>query len=49
MAENYQLMPSLQEYVLVSQAEARVERYRRLPSGAWKYSDEVILGDTFIA
>jgi hypothetical protein len=25
--------------VLVSQAEPRIERYRRLPSGAWEYSD----------
>jgi Uma2 family endonuclease len=37
--QHYQLVPSLQEYVLVSQSEARVERYRRLPSGAWEYSD----------
>lgn len=37
--QHYQLIPSLEEYVLVSQAEARVERYRRLPSGAWEYSD----------
>jgi hypothetical protein len=29
----------LQEYVLVSQAESRVERYRRLPTGAWEYTD----------
>ncbi len=25
--------------MLVSQAEARVERYVRLPSGAWEYTD----------
>ena len=37
--QHYQLIASLQEYVLVSQAEARVERYRRLPSGTWEYSD----------
>ena len=37
--QHYQLIPSLDEYVLVSQAEARVERYRRLPSGAWEYTD----------
>jgi Uma2 family endonuclease len=37
--QHYQLIPSLQEYVLVSQADARVERYRRLPSGTWEYSD----------
>jgi Uma2 family endonuclease len=36
---DYQLIPSLQEYVLVSQVETRVERYRRLPNGAWEYSD----------
>lgn len=35
----YQQISSLQEYVLVSQAEARIERYRRLPSGAWEYSE----------
>jgi Uma2 family endonuclease len=37
--QHYQLIPSLQEYVLVSQAESRVERYRRLPTGAWEYTD----------
>jgi hypothetical protein len=25
--------------VLVSQSEPRIERYRRLASGAWEYSD----------
>jgi Uma2 family endonuclease len=34
---HYQLVPSLQDYLLVSQDEPRVERYRRLPSGAWEY------------
>jgi Uma2 family endonuclease len=37
--QHYQMIPSLQEYVLVSQAEARVERFRRLPSGTWEYSE----------
>ena len=37
--QHYQLIPSLQEYVLVSQAQPRVERYRRLASGAWEYVD----------
>lgn len=37
--QHYQLIPSLQEYVLVSQSETRVERYRRVPSGVWEYSD----------
>jgi Uma2 family endonuclease len=37
--QHYQLISSLQEYVLVSQSEPRIERYRRLPSGSWEYSD----------
>jgi Uma2 family endonuclease len=37
--QDYQLIPSLQEYVLVSQGLPRVERYRRLPNGTWEYSD----------
>lgn len=37
--QHYQLIPSLQEYVLVGQAEPRIERYRRLPGGTWEYSD----------
>jgi Uma2 family endonuclease len=36
---HYQLIPSLAEYVLVSQAGPRVEHYRRLPSGTWEYRD----------
>jgi Uma2 family endonuclease len=35
---DYQRIPSLQEYVLVSQVP-RVEIYRRLPSGTWEYRD----------
>jgi len=35
---DYQLIPSLREYVLVSQ-EPRVEIYRRLTSGTWEYVD----------
>jgi Uma2 family endonuclease len=35
---DYQLIPSLQEYVLVSQ-DSRVEIYRRLTSGSWEYLD----------
>jgi Uma2 family endonuclease len=34
----YQRIPSLQEYVLVSQ-EPRIEIHRRLPSGAWESID----------
>jgi Uma2 family endonuclease len=37
--KQYQLLPSLQEYVLVSRHEPRVERYRRLSSGDWEYRD----------
>lgn len=36
---HYQQIPSLQEYVLVSQDANRVERYRRLPSGGWEYTE----------
>lgn len=35
----YQTIPSLKEYVLVGQGPPRVERYRRLPSGAWEYTE----------
>jgi len=35
---DYQLIPSLQEYVLVSQ-ESRVEVYRRLTAEHWEYLD----------
>jgi Uma2 family endonuclease len=50
--QHYQLIPSLQEYVLVSQSHARIERYRRLDSGAWEYVDiregvvELVAGGT---
>jgi Uma2 family endonuclease len=37
--QHYQLIPSLREYVLVSQTEPRVECYRRLASGSWEYVD----------
>lgn len=37
--QHYQLVPSLDEYVLVSQSHPRIEVYRRLPSGAWEYRD----------
>ena len=35
----YRLIESLQEYLLVSQMECRIERYTRLASGEWVYSD----------
>jgi len=37
--QHYQLIPSLQEYVLVGQSYARIERYRRLEGGDWEYHD----------
>lgn len=37
--QHYQLIPTLQEYVLVSKSQTRVERYRRLASGGWEYQD----------
>ena len=36
--EDYQRIPSLQEYVPVSQ-HPRIEVYRRLDSGTWEYRD----------
>lgn len=35
---DYQRIPSLQEYVLISQ-DPRVEVYRRMSSGSWEYHD----------
>ncbi len=37
--QHYQRIPSLQEYVLVSQSEPRIEWYRRLSSGGWEYHE----------
>jgi Uma2 family endonuclease len=37
--QDYQLLPSLREYVLVSQSAPRIEHYRRLGSGGWEYHD----------
>ena len=36
---HYQQIPALQEYVLVSQSHPRIERYRRLKSGRWEYTE----------
>lgn len=36
--DDYQQIPTLREYVLVDQSSPRLERYRRLESGAWEYS-----------
>jgi Uma2 family endonuclease len=37
--QHYQLIPSLREYVLVSQWPPRIELFRRLSSGSWEYRD----------
>ena len=37
--EHYQRLPSLQEFVLVSQSHPRVEHYRRMATGGWEYHD----------
>jgi Uma2 family endonuclease len=36
---HYQQIPSLREYVLVSQASPRVEVFRRLSDGTWQYRE----------
>jgi Uma2 family endonuclease len=38
-AVHYRRIPSLEEYLLVWQAEARVERYRRSGGGEWRVTD----------
>jgi Uma2 family endonuclease len=40
--QDYQSIPSLQECVLISQHEPRVEVYRRSPGGTWEYSDTTV-------
>lgn len=47
--EGYQGIPSLSDYVLVSQSEPRIEQFRREPNGSWLYravgpGDRVALG-----
>lgn len=39
--EGYQRLPSLTDYVLVSQGEARIEHFRRSADGAWVYRSSV--------
>jgi Uma2 family endonuclease len=36
---HYRSIDSLQEYLLISQTECRVERYARQSSGEWAYTD----------
>lgn len=44
-AEHYRRIASLQEYVLVAQAEPRVERYRRQSERDWAFSEASALDD----
>jgi Uma2 family endonuclease len=39
--EGYQRLPSLMDYVLVSQTEPRIEHFRRESSGSWVYRSAV--------
>ena len=48
--EGYQRLPSLTDYLLVSQAETRIEQFRREAHGVWAYralgpGDRVVLTD----
>jgi Uma2 family endonuclease len=43
---NYQKLESLQTYALISQDEARVEVFSRLPDGAWRY--KLLEGDAML-
>ncbi len=36
--ESYRQLPSLTDYLLVSQREASIEHYRRQPDGSWRYT-----------
>jgi Uma2 family endonuclease len=44
--ENYRRIPSLRDYLLVSQDEPRVERYTRHEDGMWLFSETVGLDAT---
>ena len=39
--QHYRALDSLQEYVLIAQDQARIERYLRQPSGEWLLADAV--------
>ena len=40
--------PTLQEYVLVSQTEARVEHFRHQPDGTWKMQEAIGLNSMVV-
>ncbi|MBK9261170.1 MAG: Uma2 family endonuclease [Polyangiaceae bacterium] len=43
---HYRRIPSLMEYVLVSQAERRIEVFRRNAAGKWELAEEALAGQT---
>lgn len=45
---HYRSIQSLQEYVLISQTECRIECYSRQPSGEWVYNDITDLQGTIV-
>jgi Uma2 family endonuclease len=45
---HYRRIPSLQEYVLVAQDEALVERYVRQPDNSWLLTEYRGLDQTFV-
>jgi Uma2 family endonuclease len=36
--DGYRRLPSLSDYLLVSQRESSIEHYRREPDGSWRYT-----------
>ena len=44
-AVHYRRLATLQEYLLVSQSEARIERYRRAGEGEWRLTEALALDD----
>jgi Uma2 family endonuclease len=44
--ELYRALDTLEEYVMISSHRVRVERYTRLPDGAWNYGEKTDLSDT---
>lgn len=48
-AAHYRQIPSLQEYILISQSEPRIEQFQRQPDGNWLLVESVGLeGEIFI-
>jgi Uma2 family endonuclease len=47
--EGYQRIPSLVDYVLISQSEPRIERFERTADGGWLYRSEDLRGSVEMA